>query len=247
MDLHNRVAAMSTPLASMTDRLGAPLADTSFAVMHHALGGMRLLGVDILHTARSFATYRRMFYGNRPAAAVLASLAGKRVVDLACGYTPYAPDSMFQACRAAGIDFYGVDPVLSDPLTAGVSDRLLARWTGGSGEFLSAPPGLERALDATAESLPFADGCVDEMLCGFLLWVWLRDERVLADVFDEAARVLRPGGSMKLFPLPRWRWLRPREPALREALDCFDVSQRFVRGHRRSRTLSAMSTTLVRR
>ncbi len=238
---------MNTPDASMIDRLGAPLADTSFAVMHHALGGMRLLGVDIMHTARSFATYRRMFYRNHAGAAVLASLEGKRVVDLACGYTPCAPDSMFQACRAAGIEFYGVDPVLAEPLGPGVGDRLLARWTGGSGEFLSDPPGLERALDSTAESLPFADASVDEMLCGFLLWVWLRDERVLADVFHEAARVLKPGGCFKLFPLPRWRWLRPRDPGLVDALECFDVSQRFVPGHRRSRTLSAMSTTLVRR
>ena len=158
------------------------------------------------------------------------------------------PDqSAFQACRAAGIEFYGVDPVLSERVSPGVGDRLLARWTGGSGEFLSNPPGLERALDAMAGSLPFADESVDEMLCGFLLWVWLREERALAEVFDEAARVLKPGGCLRLFPLPRWRWLRPRDPVLADVLAGFDVSQRFVLGHRRSRTLAAMSTTLVRR
>ncbi len=70
---------VTTPMASLPERLAAPLADTSFAAMQHALGGMRLLGVDILHTARSFATYRRMFYQNYPGATVLASLQGKRV------------------------------------------------------------------------------------------------------------------------------------------------------------------------
>jgi ubiquinone/menaquinone biosynthesis C-methylase UbiE len=228
------------------DRLGAPLADASFAMMNRALDRMRWLGIDIMHTARSFDVYRHMFYRNRPAARVLADLQGQRVVDVACGYTPYAPDSMFQACQAAGIEFYGVDPALSEALVPGLGDRLLSKWTGGSGEFLHRPPGMERALSATAQSLPFEDGSVDEILCGFLLWVWIDEDRVLADIFREMSRVLRPGGVARLFPLPQWHRLGATHPSLREALAGFELSQHFVLGKPRAKTLSAMLTTLVK-
>ena len=221
-NLQTRFCAMSQSASLFSDRLGAPLANASFAVMNRAIGRMRWFGVDIMHTARSFDVYRRMFYQNRPAPVVLASLQGKRVVDVACGYTPYAPDSMFQACHSADIEFYGVDPVLSETLVPGFADRALSKWTGGSGEFLKHPPGIERALSATAQSLPFEDGSVDEILCGFLLWVWIEDDQVLADVLQEASRVLRPGGSLKVFPLPQWRKLAPRNPALRRALSDFE-------------------------
>ena len=238
---------MEDSMLQWPDRLGAPLANTSFSLMNRAIGRMRWLGVDIMHTARSFAVYRRMFYRNRPASRVLADLRGQRVVDVACGYTPYAPDSMFQACHAAGIEFYGVDPVLSDALAPGFGDRVLSKWTGGSGEFLSSPPGLERALTATAQSLPFEDGSVDEILCGFLLWGWIEDDLDLADIFREMSRVLAPGGVIRLFPLPQWRRLSTTHPALRYALGDFTITQHFVPGNPRAKTLSAMSTTLVKR
>ena len=103
---HQLTKHMSEPVSPLPNRLGTPLANASFAVMNHAIGRMRWLGIDIMHTARSFDVYRRMFYRNRPASAVLGSLEGKRVVDVACGYTPYALDSMFQACRAANIHHF---------------------------------------------------------------------------------------------------------------------------------------------
>lgn len=229
------------------NRLGAPLANTSFAVMNHAIGRMRWLGIDIMHTARSFGAYRRMFYRNRSSSRVLSGLKGKRVVDVACGYTPYAPDSMFQACESAGIEFYGVDPVLSDTRVPGFADRVLAKWTGGSGEFLPDPPGMERAIDATAQSLPFEDGSVDEILCGFLLWVWIEDDTTLADIFREMSRALKKGGTVRMFPLPEWQRLGPPHPAVREALADFDMSQHFVPGNQRSKTMPAMLTRLVKR
>ncbi len=154
---------------------------------------------------------------------------------------------MFQACYAADIEFYGVDPVLSETVSPGIADRLLARWTGGSGEFLANPPGLERALGITAQSLPFEDGSVDEILCSFLLWVWIEDDRQLAEIFREMSRVLKPGGVIRLFPLPQWRKLVARQPAVRKALSGFDISQHFVLGSQRSRTMSGMLTTLVKR
>ena len=241
-----QLLAMRESVPPWPNRLGAPLANTSFAVMNHAIGRMRWLGVDIMHTARSFDVYRRMFYRNRSASRVLSDLEGKRVVDVACGHTPYAPDSMYQACETAGIEFYGVDPVLSEPLEPGFADRMLAKWTGGSGQFLSDPPGMERAIDATAQSLPFEDGSVDEILCGFLLWVWIEDDIALADIFRDMSRVLVRGGTVRLFPLPQWRRLGPTHPALQDALADFEMSQHFVLGNQRSKTMSAMLTTLVK-
>lgn len=185
---------MSKPFAPLPDRLGVPLANASFAVMNRAIGRMRWLGIDILHMARSFAVYRRMFYRNRPASRVLGSLQGRRVVDVACGYTAHAPDSMFQARHATGIEFYGVDPVLSEPLVPGMADRILARWTGGSGAFLDDPP----------------------------------------------------GGAVHLFPLPQCCRLELRHPDLRNALSAFTISQHFVLGNQRARTMSAMLTRLVK-
>jgi SAM-dependent methyltransferase len=202
--LREQIRVIKESLPPWSNRLGAPLANTSFAVMNRAIGRMRWLGIDIMHTERSFDAYRRMFYRNRPASRVVAGLEGKRVVDVACGYTPYAPDSMFQACHAAGIEFYGVDPVLSETRVPGFADRVLAWRTGGSGDFLSDPPGMQRAIDATAQSLPFEDGTLDEVLCGFLLWVWLEDDVVLADVFREMSRVLRTVGIRGREGADRW-------------------------------------------
>lgn len=228
-------------------QLGEPLAGASFAMMNHAIGRMRYLGIDIIHTARTFAVYRHMFYDNRSEADVLASLKGKQIVDVACGLTPYAPDSMFQACHRAGVSFYGVDPVLAEPRAPGLRDRAMSRWTGGSGRFLRSPPGMERALGDVAQDMPFEDQSVDEILCAYLLWVWLDDEALLAEVFREMHRVLKPGGIVRLFPLPRWNSVSRSTAALSDVLSLFDVSQEFVLGGYRARSMSAMRTVLVRR
>lgn len=101
-------------------------------------------------------------------------------------------------------------------------------------------------MATTAQSLPFEDGRVDEILCGFLLWVWIEDEQVLVDIFREFLRVLKPGGAVKPFPLPQWRRLESRYPDLRNTLSAFTISQHFVPGNQRARTMSAMLTTLVK-
>ena len=90
-----------------------PLANISFTVMRKQVSAIEKSGITMMHTARPFWYYRKVFFQGRSATAVLQDLTGKTVVDIGCGYTPFADDSMFQACHKAGIDFYGVDPLLA--------------------------------------------------------------------------------------------------------------------------------------
>jgi hypothetical protein len=66
---------------------------------------------------------------------------GKRIVDVGCGYTPYAEDSMFRACHDAGVKFYGIDPLIGTDIKFGLKERTLARATGGRGIFNAAGRG----------------------------------------------------------------------------------------------------------
>ena len=91
--------------------LSTPIANISFAMMHRYVRSLQRYGVSMMHTARSFGYYRKVFYKNQAKTTVLASLEGKRIVDVGCGYTPFAEDSMFRVCHDAGIEFYGVDPL----------------------------------------------------------------------------------------------------------------------------------------
>lgn len=200
----------------------------------------------MLHTARPFSYYRKVFYRGQSELTVLNSLQGKRLVDVGCGYTPYAADSMFRACHDAGIEFYGVDPLLSSEIKIGNKERALARATGGSGVFNTDAPGLSKALAATAQQLPFDDNGVDEILCSYLLFVWIEDEDVLADILREFLRVLKPGGSVKLYPLYEWRFVRVTNPRLQDVLDNFQISQNFVHGGRDWRVTPSMLTEMIK-
>ena len=95
---------------ALRQQFGRSVANLSFGMMQHSLQAAQKVGVDMLHTARSFDYYRKIFYHNQSRGRVLRQLQGKRIVDVGCGYTPYARDSMFRACHDAGLDFYGVDP-----------------------------------------------------------------------------------------------------------------------------------------
>lgn len=226
--------------------LGRPLANINFAMMRGYIHSIRHRGVDMMHTARPFSFYRKVFYGGQSSTRVIAGLTDKRIVDVGCGYTPYAVDSMFRACERAGIDFYGVDPVISPDLHIGFKDQLVARVTGGSGIFRKNAPGLTRALSARAENLPFEDSSVDEILCAYLLFVWIDDETLLAEILNEFLRVLKPGGSVKLYPLYEWRLMHFSDAALTDALANYTVRQRYVSGYRDWRVPHSMLTELVK-
>ena len=230
----------------MQQILGPPIANVSFAVMRAWVRSAQRRGVDMLHTARPFDFYRQVFYRKRPAGDVLASLQGQRIVDIGCGYTPFAEDSMFRACHDAGIEFYGVDPLLGTRIQFGLRERALARATGGSGAFSHTAPGLSRALATSAQNLPFDAGSVDEILCSYLLFVWIEDEAELGDILTEFLRVLRPGGVAKLYPLNQWRYLRFRDRRLQQLLERFSIRQTFVHSPHDWRVMPSMLTEMTR-
>ena len=226
--------------------LAAPIANVSFAMMHSYVKSVQRSGVSMMHTARSFSYYRKVFYKNRSKAAVLAGLEGNRVVDIGCGYTPFAKDSMFRACHDRGIEFYGVDPVIASDLKFGIKERAMAIATGGSGVFSANAPGLERALSARAEKLPFDDESIDEILCSYLLFVWIEGEEDLADILGEFLRVLKPGGVVKLYPLYDWRYMRIKQARLKNTVANFRIEQTFVHGGRDMRVTPSLLTEMTK-
>ncbi len=236
---------MKQALRDLEQTLGRPIANASFALMRNYIRSAQRRGVSMLHTARPFSFYRKVFYQNQPARQLLADLQDKTIIDVGCGYTPFADDSMFQACQQAGVDFYGIDPLIGEQPSFGLKERALARATGSRGYFQSSPPGIEKALAATAEDLPFADDSVDEILCSFLLFVWIKDESKLADILTEFQRVLRPDGTIKLYPLYEWHLTRFRDRRLREALDHFHVQQHYIGSRGDFRVMPSMLTLLT--
>jgi SAM-dependent methyltransferase len=227
-------------------RLGGPIANMSFALMRGYIRSAQRRGVGMMHTARPFSYYRKVFYQGQSRRQVLQQLEGKRVVDVGCGYTPYAEDSMFRACHDAGIEFYGIDPLIGSDITFGLKERALARATGGRGIFNAAAPGLSRALNASAQELPFDDQSVDEILCSYLMFVWIEDEEILADVFTEFLRVLKAGAQVKLYPLHEWRFMHFKNSRLREVLANFSIEQRFSHGGHDLRVMPSLLTQMTK-
>lgn len=203
------------------------LSNAIFGVVKSSRNAYNRLDLPVLSTGRSFALYRQLFFGNRPAHDVLESLRGKRIVDIGCGLTPHVSNSMFQECRQAGVDFWGVDPKLADGFRLGLLDRAKTVLVGG-GRMMRDAPGMEKAVAALADDLPFDDGSVDLILSSHVLYAWIDDERVLAGIFREFHRVLRPGGKAMIYPTPFHEPARIRHPELREVLRSFRVEQKFL-------------------
>ncbi|MFT5573008.1 MAG: SAM-dependent methyltransferase [Cryomorphaceae bacterium] len=237
---------MKTTLRLFEKQFGPAIANWSFAMMHRQVHAVQKLGVSMMHTARPFAYYRKVFYNRQSEANVLDSLVGKTVVDVGCGYTPYADDSMFRICHDRGIEFYGVDPLIGEDIKFGIKDRALARVLGSRGRFSAQPLGFENAISASAQDLPFQDNSVDELLCSFLLFVWIEDESALADILEEFLRVLKPGGVVKLYPLYQWHRMQFSNPKLNSVLSSFTIEQSFVHGGLDFRVTPAMLTELTK-
>jgi SAM-dependent methyltransferase len=231
---------------TIEQRLGGPIANISFALMRGYLRSAQRRGVGMMHTARPFSHYRKVFYQGQSRSQVLKKLVGKRIVDVGCGYTPYAEDSMFRACHDAEIEFYGIDPLIGTDLKFGLKERALARATGGRGTFNADAPGLSRALSATAQELPFDDQSIDEILCSYLLFVWIEDEAILADILEEYLRVLKMGGQAKLYPLHEWRLMRFKNPRLLQVLKKFNIEQVFAHGGHDLRVMPSLLTRMTK-
>jgi SAM-dependent methyltransferase len=238
---------MSLNKKILEKRITGPLANLSFKVMHRQVRAIERSGISMMHTARPFWYYRRVFFKGQSADKVLSDLHAKVTVDIGCGYTPFAEDSMFQACHAAGIAFYGVDPLLAKEIDIRFRDRMLSRAMGSNGKFNRSPAGRSKAISAYADALPFADQSVDLVLSSFLLFVWIEDEVSLAKILNEFLRVLKPGGVIKLYPCPEWHLLDFKSLPLNQVLKNFTLKQNFVHGGVDFRVTPAMLTELQKK
>lgn len=182
----------------------------------------------IINTARPFAYYCKVFFNNQSKMTTLSNLQGKKLVDIGCGYTPYTEDSMFRACYDAGIEFYGVDPIIEDNITFSARDSVFTRLTGGTGRIDPAAPGLERAISATADKLPFADNEIDTILSCWLIPIWINKEEELLNIFTEFHRILKVGGHISLYPMPDWNSFRLKNRELKSLLKNFNFTQKFI-------------------
>ncbi len=187
----------------------------------------RFFSLPVISTGRSFAYYRRIFFDNRSHNQVLDALAGKRIVDVGCGLTPYVSDSMFQVCRRQGIDFFGVDPKFSEGFGLSPLDIATIRAVGGRGQVSRHPPGLDKCVGAYADDLPFDDGSIDLILSNFLLYAWILDEEVLAGIYREFHRVLKDGGAVRIYPAPDPDVEGIDHSGLREVMERFQITKRF--------------------
>ncbi|PKG95649.1 class I SAM-dependent methyltransferase [Paraglaciecola sp. MB-3u-78] len=182
----------------------------------------------VINTGRPFSYYRKVFFNNHSKSSILANLQGKKLLDIGCGYTPYSADSMFRACFDGGIEFYGIDPIIEENITFKARDSIFTRLTGGSGRFDSNAPGVERAISAMADDLPFGDNEVDTILSCWLIFIWINKEQELLKIFTEFHRILKVGGNINLYPLPDWNSFRFKNRELKSLLNKFDFTQQFI-------------------
>ncbi len=198
-----------------------------FSAMTSSLKLIDTFNLPVISTARPFRFYREVFFEGRGEQDVLQSLRGNTVVDVGCGLTPYTEDSLFQTCRRAGIDCWGVDPKLQQGFRFGTWDALKARATGARSLPRADMPGQEKAVGAYANDMPFEDGSVDLILSSWLLFAWIRDEDILLAIFREFDRVLRAGGDVRFFPSMHYGDLARHYPRLAERLSRYRVEQTF--------------------
>ena len=75
---------------------------------------------------------------------------------------------------------------------------------------------------------------------------WFIDHVAPDMVFTEFMRVIKDGGSLKLYPLFEWRYLRIKNTRLREILSRFKIEQTFVHGGRDWRVTPSMLTHMTK-
>ena len=79
------------------------------------------------------------------------------------------------------------------------------------------------------------------------MFVWIEDEKILADIFEEFFRVLKPGGKIKLYPLYEWRFMRFKNARVLEVLAGFNIKQTFTHGGRDIRVTPSLLTQMTKR
>jgi len=204
------------------------LSALTFGVLKVGTTAYNKFNLPVISTGRSFGFYRKMFFENQSESQVMNSLKGKVIADVGCGLTPYVSDSMFQACRREGVDFYGVDPKLAEGFKFGPFDKVKVRLVGGRGRINPDAKGLEKGLGTLADDLPFENDAVDLILSSYLLYAWIDDETILESIFREFHRVLKPGGQIKIFPTPHIDSLQIYNSGFADILSEFEIEQNFA-------------------
>jgi SAM-dependent methyltransferase len=99
--------------------------------------------------------------------------------------------------------------------------------TGSSGKLNPKAPGLEKAIAGFANDLPFENESADLILSSWLLFAWIHDPAMLAPIFAEFHRLLKPGGRVMIYPHSKWHE-RDVAPKLTDMMRKFEISQRFL-------------------
>ena len=212
----------------MNSKYQEALAGITFQIMHAGMALYGTFNIPVISTTRPLRFYRRVLFDNQSKEQLQQNLQGKVLVDIGCGLTPFIEDSMFQWCRRQGIDFYGVDPKVKDGFKFGTFDRLKSRATGARTVPNPAIGGLEKTIATYANELPFEDNSVDIILSCWLVLSWIRDDALLHATFREFDRVLKPGGSIRIFPTGSVIQLQQKYPQLWQILKHYDIEQRFI-------------------
>ena len=230
----------------ITTALKSGLSHLTFRVMYTSMAAYESLNIPAISTARPFSFYRNAFFSNETETNVLNELNGQKLIDIGCGLTPFTDDSMFQACRREGIEFYGIDPKVNDGFRFGIFDRLKSVATGSRSVPNARNAGLEKAIPAYANDLPFENESVDMILSCWLIMSWIRSDDLLADIFQELDRILKPGGSIRLFPTNEWGRVASQNPQLATVLECYEVEQRFMLGANLASAPPAYTTRFIK-
>lgn len=212
----------------MNDKSQEILANLSFKIMHASMAVYDRFNIPVISTTRPFRFYRKALFDNQSKEQLRQQLQEKTLVDVGCGLTPFIEDSMFQWCRRQRIDFYGVDPKVKEGFRFGLFDRVKSLATGARTVPNPSIQGLEKTIATYANQLPFEDNSVDIILSCWLVLSWIRDDALLAEIFREFSRILKPGGSIRLFPTDSVSQLRANYPKLWEVITDWRSSQRFM-------------------
>lgn len=204
------------------------LSRLTFRIMHAGMALYSTFNIPVISTTRPLRFYQKTLFDGQSKEQLEQQLKGKVLVDIGCGLTPFIEDSMFQWCRRHGITFYGVDPKVKDGFRFGLFDRLKSRATGARTMPDPGIAGLDKTIATYADNLPFDDNSVDIILSCWLVLSWIRDDTMLLNTFREFDRVLKPGGSIRVFPTDSIEQLEKQYPLAWQQIRHFHISQRFI-------------------
>ncbi|ATE56566.1 MULTISPECIES: class I SAM-dependent methyltransferase [Actinosynnema] len=120
----------------------------------------------------------------------LGQVTGKRVLEIGCGSAPCSRWLAAQGAEPVGLD---------------ISAGMLRHAVAAAGRTGIAVP----LVQASADQLPFADASFDAACSAFGAVPFVAD---VASVFDEVARVLRPGAPWVFAVNHPMRWIFPDDP-----------------------------------